>query len=333
MAGALADVLLGDADPGGRLPTTQPLRLEHNPSYGNFPGENGEVRYGEGVLMGYRWYDARALPVRFPFGHGLSYATFELGAPRASADDLLARLDPDRRGRRHQHERPRRLRGRPALRRAAAERARPPAARAARVRQGQRSAPARRTTVALELADRAFAYWDPGDPSWESLLPRAAVSPMIRSDEQRRTTGGWRIDPGELRPARRPLVGRPPPRDRGARGVTRGGRTLLIVVAAIGAGGLGLTAWVNSEFTECYALFDSEAQAEATAADLRRAAPDVGFSLDNEHRQDELATTFYTGETGEDAQPLVDAFQRAVRANGGELGHPEPGCLSRGPIN
>ena len=42
-------VLLGDADPGGRLPTTQPMRLEHNPSYGNFPGENGEVRYGEGA--------------------------------------------------------------------------------------------------------------------------------------------------------------------------------------------------------------------------------------------------------------------------------------------
>ena len=43
MAGALADVLLGDAEPGGRLPTTQPLRLEHNPSYGNFPGEAGRV--------------------------------------------------------------------------------------------------------------------------------------------------------------------------------------------------------------------------------------------------------------------------------------------------
>ena len=52
------------------------------------------------------------------------------------------------------------------------------------------------TTVVLEVSDRAFACWDPGDPSWESLLPRAEVSPMIRSDEQRRTTGGWRIDPG-----------------------------------------------------------------------------------------------------------------------------------------
>ncbi len=56
--------------------------------------------------------------------------------------------------------------------------------------------PGETATVALELDDRAFAYWDPGDASWESLLPRAAVSPMIRSDEARRTTGGWRIDPG-----------------------------------------------------------------------------------------------------------------------------------------
>ena len=81
MADGLVDVLLGDAEPGGRLPMTFPLRLEHNPSFGNFPGEHGEVRYGEGVLVGYRWYDARHLPTAFPFGHGLSYSTFEIGAP------------------------------------------------------------------------------------------------------------------------------------------------------------------------------------------------------------------------------------------------------------
>ena len=66
MANALADVLFGDNEPSGRLPTTFPVRLEHNPSYGNFPGENGQVRYGEGVFVGYRWYEARGLPGRVP---------------------------------------------------------------------------------------------------------------------------------------------------------------------------------------------------------------------------------------------------------------------------
>jgi beta-glucosidase len=86
MGGALADVLFGDAEPGGRLPTTFPVRLEHNPSYGNFPGEFGELRYGEGVLLGYRWYEARHLPTRFPFGHGLSYSSFTLGEPTVAPD-------------------------------------------------------------------------------------------------------------------------------------------------------------------------------------------------------------------------------------------------------
>ena len=111
-------MLFGDAEPGGRLPTTFPVRLEHNPSYGNFPGENGEVRYGEGVLMGYRWYDARRLPTRFPFGHGLSYTTFELGAPDRVDDVDGGRGHGARAG--HQHRRPARRRGGAVLRRAAA---------------------------------------------------------------------------------------------------------------------------------------------------------------------------------------------------------------------
>jgi beta-glucosidase len=79
MANALVDVLTGDAEPGGRLPTTFPLRLEDNPSFGNFPGEFGEVRYGEGLLVGYRWYDTRGIAPRYPFGFGLSYTRFAYG--------------------------------------------------------------------------------------------------------------------------------------------------------------------------------------------------------------------------------------------------------------
>ncbi|MFT4294182.1 MAG: glycoside hydrolase family 3 C-terminal domain-containing protein [Micropruina sp.] len=77
--GATADILFGVANPSARLAETIPLRLEDNPSYGNFPGDQGRVRYGEGLLVGYRWYDERKLDVRFPFGHGLSYTTFEYG--------------------------------------------------------------------------------------------------------------------------------------------------------------------------------------------------------------------------------------------------------------
>ena len=74
--GAAADLLVGAANPSGRLAETLPLRLEDNPSYLNFPGEEGHVRYGEGVFVGYRGYDALDLPVSYPFGHGLSYTSF-----------------------------------------------------------------------------------------------------------------------------------------------------------------------------------------------------------------------------------------------------------------
>ncbi|MFC4949846.1 glycoside hydrolase family 3 C-terminal domain-containing protein [Pseudonocardia sp. GCM10023141] len=74
--GAIADVLTGAVAPTGRLAETIPLRLEDNPSYLNFPGEDGHVRYGEGVFVGYRGYDALDREVSFPFGHGLTYTSF-----------------------------------------------------------------------------------------------------------------------------------------------------------------------------------------------------------------------------------------------------------------
>jgi beta-glucosidase len=78
---ALADVISGDVAPSGKLPTTIPYRLEDTPAFTNYPGERGQVRYGEGVFVGYRWYDARSIEPRFPFGHGLSYTTFEIETP------------------------------------------------------------------------------------------------------------------------------------------------------------------------------------------------------------------------------------------------------------
>ncbi|WP_447911635.1 glycoside hydrolase family 3 C-terminal domain-containing protein [Microbacterium phyllosphaerae] len=84
--GGTADVLFGVVNPSGRLAETIPLRLEDTPAFGIFPGEHGHSIYGEGLLVGYRWYDARHLPVAFPFGHGLSYTTFSYGEATASVD-------------------------------------------------------------------------------------------------------------------------------------------------------------------------------------------------------------------------------------------------------
>lgn len=75
--GAVADVLFGKVNPSGKLSETFPLRLEDTPAFINFPGEAGKVRYGEGLYVGYRYYDAKKMDVAFPFGYGLSYTTFE----------------------------------------------------------------------------------------------------------------------------------------------------------------------------------------------------------------------------------------------------------------
>lgn len=84
----IADVLLGETEPGGRLAETIPVALEDTPAYLTFPGENGAVYYGEGVFVGYRWYDARALPVDHAFGHGLGYTTFDYSELDVQVHDL-----------------------------------------------------------------------------------------------------------------------------------------------------------------------------------------------------------------------------------------------------
>jgi beta-glucosidase len=81
---ATADVLFGAVNPSGKLTETIPLRLEDTPAFLNFPGEEGHVRYGEGLFVGYRWYDARRMEVEYPFGHGLSYTSFDYDVARAS---------------------------------------------------------------------------------------------------------------------------------------------------------------------------------------------------------------------------------------------------------
>lgn len=84
--GATADVLYGVVNPSARLSETFPVRIEDSPAYLEFPGEHGHVRYGEGLFVGYRWYDARKIAVQYPFGHGLSYTTFAYSGLELTAD-------------------------------------------------------------------------------------------------------------------------------------------------------------------------------------------------------------------------------------------------------
>lgn len=72
-------LLFGEANPSGRLSETFPYRLEDNPSFLHFPGNGKRVLYGEDIFVGYRYYDTKKVPVRYAFGHGLSYTEFTYG--------------------------------------------------------------------------------------------------------------------------------------------------------------------------------------------------------------------------------------------------------------
>jgi beta-glucosidase len=74
---AAVSLLFGEVNPSGKLAETFPLRIEDTPSYENFPGDGKNVYYHESIFVGYRYYDYRKINVLFPFGHGLSYTTFQ----------------------------------------------------------------------------------------------------------------------------------------------------------------------------------------------------------------------------------------------------------------
>lgn len=99
--GATADVLFGNVNPSAKLTETIPMRLSDSPAHLDFPGEFSHVRYGEGLFVGYRWYDARGFDVAFPFGHGLSYTTFEYSEATATVTafgDVEVRVTVTNRG-------------------------------------------------------------------------------------------------------------------------------------------------------------------------------------------------------------------------------------------
>ncbi|WP_046732089.1 glycoside hydrolase family 3 C-terminal domain-containing protein [Streptomyces humi] len=160
--GALADLLFGDANPSGRLAETIPVRLEDNPSFVNFPGEQGHVRYGEGVMVGYRWYGTTGAPVRYPFGHGLSYTTFAVGGLTVEStgdDSARASLTVTNTGTRAGSHVVQIYVGTQAgpVRRPARE---------LRAFAKVRLEPGESRTLSFDLGRRAFAYYDVQDAVW-----------------------------------------------------------------------------------------------------------------------------------------------------------------------
>jgi beta-glucosidase len=163
--GAIADVLFGRVNPSGKLAETCPLRLADTPAYLNFPGENGEVRYGEGLFIGYRYYDAKCVPVQFPFGYGLSYTTFAYSNPKVSAttfkdvNGVTVSIDVTNTGsvagkevvQVYVHDRQSRL-------------VRPPKELKGFAKVALQ--PGETKTVTIELGFRAFAYYDPAYHQW-----------------------------------------------------------------------------------------------------------------------------------------------------------------------
>jgi beta-glucosidase len=183
-AAAVADVLLGDAEPAGRLPVSWPLRIEHTPAYGSFPGDGDRVRYAEGLLSGYRWYDSRHLPTRWSFGHGGSFTTFSWGEPLVAGTTVEVAVTNT--GSRRGSE----------VVQAYVE---PPQGPLTRPRRELKAfarlhlEPGETAVARLELDDRAFAAWDPGRPEREQLLARLGEGSVVPAGEDApvREPGWW----------------------------------------------------------------------------------------------------------------------------------------------
>ncbi|MCR6105413.1 glycoside hydrolase family 3 C-terminal domain-containing protein [Salipaludibacillus agaradhaerens] len=91
-AQAILRVLTGEVNPSGKLAETYPLRYEDTPAYHHFPGKEVSVEYRESMYIGYRYYDTANVNVRFPFGFGLSYTTFEYSAIQVDNDGVTFAL-------------------------------------------------------------------------------------------------------------------------------------------------------------------------------------------------------------------------------------------------
>jgi beta-glucosidase len=211
---AIADIIFGVVNPSGKLPETFPHRLADTPAFFNQPGENDEVRYGEGIFVGYRAYDAQDRPVLFPFGHGLSYTDFAYGPPGASSsvigpeDGVTISVEVTNSGARA---------GREIVQVYVADREsslrRPP--KELKGFAKVELAPGESKQVEIQLPARSFAFYHPGRGDWvveagdfdvlvgsSSADIRGTCTVTVRSGERRpsllgdlSTLGDWLADP------------------------------------------------------------------------------------------------------------------------------------------
>ena len=174
---ALARVLFGDVNPSGKLPCTFPKRLEDSPAHelNAYPGTNGTVTYVEGLLVGYRWFDAKSIEPLFPFGFGLSYTTFKYSNLKLVESDsgtngtiVTAQFEIENTG---------------AV--AGAEVAQlyvhqdnPGVQRPEKELKGFRKVflqPGEKQTVSITLAQNAFAFYDPDKKGWDAEKGRFKI--------------------------------------------------------------------------------------------------------------------------------------------------------------
>ena len=201
MGDAVADVLLGDTDPGGRLPITYPKRLEDAPAWPHYQPVEGVQRYGEGFAMGYRGHDRSGVAPLFPFGHGLSYGDATWGPATASTTLGRRGRDGHRHRAGHRDEHARRDRRRPGLRGAHRPAGRPGAQGVAHLVEGRRS---RR-----DDASTCRSTFDPGRlPPVGHDDGRLGRRPGSVRPRRRRVGNRHPID----RPGRRDMKRRPPDR-------------------------------------------------------------------------------------------------------------------------
>jgi beta-glucosidase len=190
---ALADVLRGAVNPSGKLPYSIPVRLEDTPAHAPGMGtyERGEVEYRENVFVGYRWHDARAIPPRFPFGHGLSYTAFgysdlrieRAGLPEGRLTRVRCRVTNT--GVRAGAEVVQLYVGD-----AASELPRPPCE--LKAFRKVRLAPGAEVEVVFDLGPEAFRYWHPGRGGW-FVEPGRFTIELGSSSRDARLTGELEI--------------------------------------------------------------------------------------------------------------------------------------------